>query len=289
MLSNGNVGERCILTKNPVLKPVLKWVGGKRQLLPELLPLIPQNTIYVEPFVGGAAVLLGVQPNKARINDANEELINVYRSIRDNPDEVLKILKEHEMNNSSEYYYEIRGLDRSESYSELSSTQRAARIIYLNKTCYNGLFRVNSRGQLNVPYGRYKNPDIVQEPAIQALSRYLNDNEIEILSGDYKQALKDLPRGAFVYLDPPYMPVSKTSSFTGYTEGGFTYEEQRQLRDCCIALREQGIRFIQSNSDCDAIRELYEDFRIKVVRARRAINSNGNRRGPVNEVIIINE
>lgn len=278
-----------MLAKNPILKPVLKWVGGKRQLLPEILPLIPPNTMYVEPFVGGAAVLLGEQPRKARINDANEELINVYRSIRDNTNELLELLKEHKANNSSEYYYEIRGLDRSESYSTLSAVQRAARIIYLNKTGYNGLFRVNSRGQLNVPYGRYKNPDIVQESAICALSLYLNDNEIEILSGDYKKALTDLPTGAFVYLDPPYMPISETSSFTGYTEGGFSYEEQKRLRDCCVALREQGIRFIQSNSDCDAIRELYKDFQIKVVRARRSINSDGNRRGPVNEVMIINE
>lgn len=277
------------MAKNPILKPVLKWVGGKRQLLPEILPLIPPNTMYVEPFVGGAAVLLGEQPRKARINDANEELINVYRSIRDNTNELLELLKEHKANNSSEYYYEIRGLDRSESYSTLSAVQRAARIIYLNKTGYNGLFRVNSRGQLNVPYGRYKNPDIVQESAICALSLYLNDNEIEILSGDYKKALTDLPTGAFVYLDPPYMPISETSSFTGYTEGGFSYEEQKRLRDCCVALREQGIRFIQSNSDCDAIRELYKDFQIKVVRARRSINSDGNRRGPVNEVMIINE
>lgn len=278
-----------MLAKNPILKPVLKWVGGKRQLLPEILPLIPPNTMYVEPFVGGAAVLLGEQPRKARINDANEELINVYRSIRDNTNELLELLKEHKANNSSEYYYEIRGLDRSESYSTLSAVQRAARIIYLNKTGYNGLFRVNSRGQLNVPYGRYKNPDIVQESAICALSLYLNDNEIEILSGDYKKALTDLPTGAFVYLDPPYMPISETSSFTGYTEGGFSYEEQKRLRDCCVALREQGIRFIQSNSDCEAIRELYKDFQIKVVRARRSINSDGNRRGPVNEVMIINE
>lgn len=277
------------MAKNPILKPVLKWVGGKRQLLPEILPLIPPNTMYVEPFVGGAAVLLGEQPRKARINDANEELINVYRSIRDNTNELLELLKEHKANNSSEYYYEIRGLDRSESYSTLSAVQRAARIIYLNKTGYNGLFRVNSRGQLNVPYGRYKNPDIVQESAICALSLYLNDNEIEILSGDYKKALTDLPTGAFVYLDPPYMPISETSSFTGYTEGGFSYEEQKRLRDCCVALREQGIRFIQSNSDCEAIRELYKDFQIKVVRARRSINSDGNRRGPVNEVMIINE
>lgn len=272
--------------KNVLLKPVLKWVGGKRQLLKEITPLMPAScSLYVEPFIGGGAVLLDRQPTCARINDSNEELINVYRVIRDTPDELLDLLREHEKLNTSDYYYEIRGLDRLPSFKDLTCTQRAARIIYLNKTCFNGLFRVNSQGQVNVPYGRYQHPNIVNELGIRALHNYLQ-NDIDILCGDYSEVLKDLPKRAFVYLDPPYMPVSATSAFTGYTQGGFTYDDQVRLRDECLKLREQNIAFIQSNSDCPEIRELYADFKIKTVTAKRAINSQANKRGAINEVLI---
>lgn len=274
------------MKKNPVLKPILKWVGGKRQLLADIAPLIPKNpTLYVEPFIGGAAVLLDRQPEHARINDYNAELVNVYEQVRDNPDHLIGLLRGHEENNSSEYYYALRALDRSPEYENLPAVDKAARIIYLNKTCYNGLFRVNSAGQINVPYGRYKHPNIVNEPGIRALSTYLH-NDIDIRCGDFAAALQDLPVGSFVYLDPPYMPISATSAFTGYTEGGFDYDEQVRLRDECAKLREQGIAFLQSNSDCEAIRDLYEGFTIKVVKAKRAINSKGDGRGAVNEVLI---
>lgn len=272
--------------RNPLLKPVLKWVGGKRQLLADIAPLVPASpTLYVEPFIGGAAVLLDRQPVHARINDFNEELVNVYRVIRDDADGILELLREHETANTSEHYYEVRALDREPSFAKLTDTERAARIVYLNKTCFNGLFRVNSQGQINVPYGRYKHPNIVNEPGVRALSAYLQ-GDIEIMCGDYADALKDLPKGSFVYLDPPYMPVSATSAFTGYTQGGFDYDEQVRLRDECAKLREQGIAFVQSNSDCEAIRELYDGFKIKTVKAKRAINSKGDRRGLVNEVLI---
>lgn len=242
-------------------------------------------TLYVEPFIGGAAVLLDRQPAHARINDFNEELVNVYRAIRDDADGILELLREHESKNTSDHYYEVRALDREPSFAELSDTERAARIVYLNKTCFNGLFRVNSQGQINVSYGRYKHPNIVNEPGVRALSAYLQ-GDIEIMCGDYADALADLPKGAFVYLDPPYMPVSATSAFTGYTQGGFDYDEQVRLRDECAKLRERGIAFVQSNSDCEAIRELYDGFKIKTVKAKRAINSKGDRRGLVNEVLI---
>lgn len=272
--------------KNSLLKPVLKWVGGKRQLMSEIAPLIsPSPSLYVEPFVGGAAVLLSKQPEKARINDANEELINVYRVIKSSPDELLKQLAVHAEQNTSEYYYEIRALDRSQQYNELTDIQRAARIIYLNKTCYNGMFRVNSQGQINVPYGKYKHPNIVNEPGIRALSSYLA-NDVEILCGDYADALVDLPKNSFVYLDPPYMPVSSTSAFTGYTESGFDFNEQIRLRDECAKLREQGISFLQSNSDCVAVRDLYRGFKVATVKAKRSINSKGDGRGAINEVLI---
>lgn len=274
-------------SKNTLLKPILKWVGGKRQLLDDILPLLPPTPkLYVEPFLGGAAVLLGKQPQHAIVNDYNEELINVYRVVRDNPDKLLEILREHSENNSSDYYYKIRSLDRTESFSDLDSVTRAARIIYLNKTCFNGLYRVNSLGQINSPYGRYKNPNIINEVGVRALSHYLQ-GDIELRCGDYANCLVDLPKGSFVYLDPPYMPLSSTSSFTGYTEGGFSYNEQVRLRDECLKLREQGIHFVQSNSDCNEIRELYKDFEMKTVQAKRAINSKGTGRGAINEVLIL--
>ena len=277
------------MAKNLLLSPMLKWVGGKRQLLPDIVPMINKKApLYVEPFIGGGAVLFNMQPKKAIINDYNQELINVYITVRDNLEELLDELRIHEENNSSDYYYEIRALDRAEEFAQMSNVEKAARIIYLNKTCYNGLCRVNMAGQFNSPYGKYKNPNIVNEAVLRAISNYFNTNEITILNGDYKEVLKDLEKEAFVYLDPPYMPIS-SSSFTGYTEGGFGYNSQVELKKECDKLNEKGIRFVQSNSDCEIIRELYKDYKIKTVKAKRSINSVGNKRGEINEVLIYNE
>ena len=277
------------MAKNLLLSPMLKWVGGKRQLLPDIVPMINKKApLYVEPFIGGGAVLFNMQPKNAIINDYNQELINVYITVRDNLEELLDELRIHEENNSSDYYYEIRALDRAEEFAQMSNVEKAARIIYLNKTCYNGLYRVNMAGQFNSPYGKYKNPNIVNEAVLRAISNYFNTNEITILNGDYKEVLKDLEKEAFVYLDPPYMPIS-SSSFTGYTEGGFGYNSQVELKKECDKLNEKGIRFVQSNSDCEIIRELYKDYKIKTVKAKRSINSVGNKRGEINEVLIYNE
>ena len=277
------------MAKNLLLSPMLKWVGGKRQLLPDIVPMINKKApLYVEPFIGGGAVLFNMQPKKAIINDYNQELNNVYITVRDNLEELLDELRIHEENNSSDYYYEIRALDRAEEFAQMSNVEKAARIIYLNKTCYNGLYRVNMAGQFNSPYGKYKNPNIVNEAVLRAISNYFNTNEITILNGDYKEVLKDLEKEAFVYLDPPYMPIS-SSSFTGYTEGGFGYNSQVELKKECDKLNEKGIRFVQSNSDCEIIRELYKDYKIKTVKAKRSINSVGNKRGEINEVLIYNE
>lgn len=270
---------------NPVLKPILKWVGGKRQLLDDILPLIPQCSTYVEPFVGGGAVLLSLQPKKAVINDYNAELINVYVCVRDHLEELLEMLERHKELNSAGHFYKVRALDREPGFEDLPPVERAARIIYLNKTCYNGLYRVNSAGQFNSPYGKYNTPAIVNEPVVRAMSTYLNGG-VKILCGDYGQALKGLRKGAFVYLDPPYMPISSSSSFTGYTEGGFGYDEQVRLKEECDKLASKGIHFMQSNSDCPEIRALYSDYEILTVKAKRAINSRGNRRGEINEVLI---
>lgn len=277
------------MSKNLLLSPILKWVGGKRQLLSEIIPLIDESCDnYVEPFIGGGAVLFRLQPKKAIINDYNTELINVYRTVRDDLDGLVALLKEHEKYNSSDYYYEVRALDRTPDFDKMSNSEKAARIIYLNKTCYNGLYRVNSLGQFNSPYGKYKNPNIVNEVVLRAISKYLNGNEISIRSGDYKDVLNDIEKNSFVYLDPPYMPISSSSSFTGYTEGGFGYDKQVELKEECDKLNSKGVHFLQSNSDCEEIRELYKDYRIKIVKAKRAINSDAKKRGQINEVLIYN-
>lgn len=281
-----------MLKKNILVAPVVKWVGGKRQLLPDIEPFIPKKvSTYVEPFIGGAALLFHLQPKKAIINDFNAELMNVYKVIKESPLELISLLEKHQVNNSEEYYYKTRSIDRTEEYEGLSDIEKAARILYLNKTCYNGLFRVNQAGQFNAPFGKYKNPAIVNDITIKAVSKYFNSANINFLTGDYKQALKGLRKGAFVYFDPPYMPISSSSSFTGYTESGFGYNKQVELRDECIKLHSKGIKFLQSNSYSKEILELYSDskiFKIEIVKAKRNINSKADKRGEISEVLIYN-
>ena len=277
---------------NPIVAPVLKWVGGKRQLLKEILPLIPKNiSTYYEPFVGGGAVLFALQPKKAIINDYNEELINVYKIIKDNPDELIKILQIHKENNNSEYFYKIREIDRSSDYINLNTIERAARIIYLNKTCYNGLYRVNQAGQFNSPFGKYKNPNIVNSPTVKAMHDYFNNSNITVTSGDYKETLQKIraKTKSFVYLDPPYFPLSSSSSFTGYTDNGFGEKQQIELKNECDKLNKKEIKFLLSNSSCSFIEDLYkQDYNIKIIKAKRVLNSDGNKRGEIDEVLISN-
>lgn len=275
--------------RNKLVMPFLKWVGGKRQLMTEIEPLLPTRiSTYYEPFVGGGAVFLHTQPKKAVINDYNSELINVYETIRDNVDALITHLATHE--NSSEYFYQIRGLDRQEGFNELSKVERASRVIYLNKTCFNGLYRVNSSGEFNTPFGRYKNPNIINETVLRAVSNYLQKNDIKLLSGDYQDALKNIRKGSFVYFDPPYDPVSKSSNFTGYVQGGFDDKEQERLRDTCVKLNEKGINFLLSNSATESMKDLYnhKDFQIIEVGATRHINSVGSKRGEVTEILVRN-
>jgi DNA adenine methylase len=276
--------------KNVMISPILKWVGGKRQLLKDINEFIPkQIKTYVEPFVGGGAVFFDLQPNNAIINDYNEELINVYRVVKEDPEKLLIILEEHHKLNSEDYFYKIRAMDRNDNYKDMSNIEKAARIIYLNKTCYNGLFRVNQAGQFNTPYGKYKNPNIINRPTILAMSKYFNEmKSLKIVSGDYADTLKDLNKGSFVYFDPPYLPISSSSSFTGYTDQGFGYDEQVRLKIECDKLNKNGIKFMLSNSDHPLIRDLYKEYSIITVKANRLINSNANKRGEINEVLVIN-
>lgn len=276
------------MSKNKLVSPVLKWAGGKRQLLPSIKPMLPEKiTSYCEPFVGGGAVLFDLQPERAIVNDINSDLILVYTVIRDNVEALIKLLETYP--NEEGFYYELRNIDREqEKYDKLSEIEKAARVIFLNKTCYNGLYRVNNAGKFNSPFGKYKNPNIVNAPVLRAVSAYFNSSEITFSTSEFEPVLEQVRRGTFVYLDPPYDPVSDTSSFTGYSKGGFSREQQIQLRKCCDRLNARGVKFMLSNSATAFIREQYSNYHITTVQAKRAINSVASKRGAVDEVIITN-
>lgn len=276
------------MRRNALVAPIVKWVGGKRQLLEALTPLFPKEIpSYCEPFLGGGAVLFNLQPEVAYINDINPDLMEVYQVIRDNVEELIEALSRHP--NEKEHFYQVRDWDRNkEQYQALSRVQKAARIIYLNKTCYNGLFRVNNSGEFNTPFGNYKKPNIVNAPVLRAVSQYFRQARISFSSTDYAEVLAKVEKGTFVYLDPPYDPVSVTANFTGYAKGGFGREEQIRLRKCCDDLDRRGIKFMLSNSATEFIREQYRNYEITTVKAKRAINSNASRRGQVDEVVVRN-
>ena len=276
------------MTKNNLVAPVLKWVGGKRQLLETFKPLWPKRiSTYCEPFLGGGAVFFNLQPRKAYVNDINEDLILVYEVIRDDVESLIEVLST--FRNDADFFYAVRDLDRDkEIFPQLSRVERAARIIYLNKTCFNGLYRVNNAGEFNSPFGSYRNPNIVNAPTLRAVNKYLNSAEIVLTATDYADVLSEIPRNTFVYLDPPYAPVSTTANFTGYTKGGFNQDEQIRLRDCCNELTERKIKFMLSNSDTQLIRDLYEGYNIIPVKARRTVNSVASKRGDVDELVIMN-
>ncbi len=277
-----------MLAKNKLVAPVVKWVGGKRQLLDEITPLLPKRvTNYCEPFLGGGAVLFSIQPSKAIVNDLNADLITVYEVIRDDVEALIESLKKHE--NTSEYFYTLRDIDRDKaSYQSLSKVEKASRLIYLNKTCFNGLFRVNSSGEFNSPFGHYKNPNIVNEPVLRAVSKYFNTSNITFYSEDFAETLSRVHKGGFVYLDPPYDPVSDTASFTGYNKGGFDRSEQLRLKRCCDELTQRGVKFMLSNSATEFIKELYQEYDITIVKAKRAINADASKRGAIEEVLVRN-
>lgn len=241
---------------------------------------------YVEPFVGAGAVFLHLMPQRAIINDWNSELINVYRTVKDNVEGLIEDLRTH--SNTPEHFYAVRALDRNGGLRTLTEVQRASRIIFLNKTCYNGLYRVNSKGEFNCPFGRYRNPNIVNADLLRSASRYLNQREIRITDGDFEPVLDDLDHSHFVYLDPPYHPLSKGSSFTAYVKGGWGEREQTRLRDACDRLDAKGVRFLLSNSSAELVRELYSNYRIETVKASRHVNSDGAKRGAVEEVLVRN-
>jgi DNA adenine methylase len=278
---------------NPLVKPYLKWAGGKRQLLSEIKKYLPKNIndyTYFEPFVGAGAVFFELQPRKAVINDFNSQLILTYNVIKENVEDLIVLLKKYKEKNNEKNFYEIRNLDRNtEKFNRLSKIEKAARLIFLNKTCFNGLYRVNSQGLFNVPYGKHRNPAICEEIVLRQISNYLNENEIGILNCDFEQAVAAADKNSFIYFDPPYHSPDKTN-FTGYQADGFGEKDQERLRNAIITMTGRGVKCLLSNSDTDYIRELYDRqfFDIISVQAKRAINSDSAGRGNVNELLVIN-
>ena len=262
--------------------PIVKWVGGKTKLLPELIARMPElRGRYFEPFAGGAALFFRMAPQRAVLADSNSDLIGLYTAVAGDVDAVIRRLELHRANHDQQHYYETRTRwnDRGVSWS---SADRAATFIYLNKTCFNGLWRVNRSGDFNVPIGRYTDPPIcVPESLHAALAR------ARLLCADYRSAVENAGRGDFVYFDPPYDPVTPTASFTSYTAGAFGPDDQRMLAETARALVARGCRVMLSNSDTPFVRGLYKGFRIDRVKCARAINSNASKRGEVDEVIVV--
>ena len=271
-------------------KPFVKWAGGKRQIIDKLKELIPNDyNTYYEPFVGGGALLFELAPKTAVINDYNYELMNVYKVLCDEEKfkQMCKALNSHEANHTEEYYYEIRNKDRNKkSFNRLADYTRAARTIYLNKSCFNGLYRVNSKNEFNVPFGKKTKINTYEGSNLITVSNYLTMNNITILSVDFEESVKDAKKGDFIYFDPPY--DSDTNSFTSYTEEGFGKEEQKRLARVYKELSDKGCYVMLSNHNTKLINELYKGFNIHVIEAKRNINANGKKRGKVEEVIITN-
>ncbi len=264
--------------------PVLKWAGGKTRLLPDLLSRLPARWArYYEPFAGGAALFFALAPQRAVLGDANEDLMDVYRALAASSDAVVRGLRFHERFHSGKYFYETRSLWNTQR-SKWPLSKRAAAFVYLNKTCFNGLWRVNRAGDFNVPMGRYADPPICVPEALRAVHDVLV--RAELRSGDYRDTVCDARRGDLVYFDPPYYPASRTAKFTSYTRGMFTMENQRELADTARRLASRGCHVVVSNSDTPLIHELYKGFHVSRVRCPRSINGTTSRRGDVDELII---
>lgn len=272
-------------------KPFVKWAGGKRGLLKQILPLIPKEfNNYYEPFVGGGALFFELfskgllQNKKVVISDINSELINSYNIIKNKPSELIYILKEYKKNHSKEFYYKVRELDRKDNYSNLPDVEKAARFIYLNKTCFNGLYRVNKKGFFNTPIGSYKNPNIADEETILNASEALQNAIIKEQS--FEKVLETAQKNDFVYFDPPYYPLNETSNFTSYDSNTFLENEQIKLYEVFDNLAKKEVFVLESNSDTPFIKELYKNYEINTIQANRFINSKADKRGKIGEVLI---
>lgn len=278
------------MSKDQVAHPFVKWAGGKTQLLEPLSTILPSRIrTYYEPFIGGGALFFSLAQKerfqRAVINDWNTELVDAYKTIRDFPDDLITLLQALK----ETYQADARGTfqgEREKDPKEMTPIQRAARFIFLNKTGFNGLYRVNKKGGFNTPFGKYENPKILDEPNIRACSKVLN-HFVVVTSGDFAQVIADAQPGDCVYFDPPYVPVNATANFTSYTSDGFSLDDQYRLAAAFKKLAENGVAVVASNSDTQTVRDLYEGFEMHNVQARRNINSKGDKRGPVGELIIV--
>lgn len=272
-------------------KPFVKWAGGKTQILPKIKEFLPKDfNNYYEPFVGGGALFFELKPKNAYINDFNSDLILAYKCFLNKIefDNLKKELIKHEFNHNENYFYQVREMDKSEKFNELESWIKAARMIYLNKSCFNGLYRVNSKGFFNVPFGKKEKIKTFEEENFEAIRHLFNKNNIKITNLDFEESVKDAMMGDFVYFDPPYDIFPDKNGFVNYDKNGFDKEKQIRLRDCVINLTKKGVKVMVSNHNTDFIREIYNDFKINIIYAKRSINSRGNGRGEVQEVIITN-
>lgn len=279
------------------MRPFLKWAGGKRQMLPFIREFLNnelkhENSTYYEPFVGGGSVFFDVANKNAVINDYNQEIINAYEVIRDFPNELIEILRVHEHNHEHDYYYKIRNLDRLTDYSAMTNIEKAARTIYLNKTCFNGLYRVNRKGYFNTPIGKYVNPLICDETNIREINIFLNNHNIQMLHGDFENAVPNPKAGDFVYFDPPY-DYEDQKGFVGYSSNGFTRDDLMRLKNFCDKLIQQGCVVLISNNDTKFVRATFNDenyqiiYEISQYPANRNISRNGTKRSvKVPEVLI---
>jgi DNA adenine methylase len=273
-------------------RPFLKWAGSKKQLRAAFAPLLPvpgDVTGYHEPFLGSGAVFFDVKgrlsPRRCTLSDNNAELMAAFTAVRDDVEKVIAALERHRARHSEKHFYEVRAIAPAE-LAEMSPVDRGARLIYLNKTCFNGLYRVNSKGLFNVPMGRYVNPGISDPDLLRAASAALR--WVQLFTAPFVSVLKRAREGDLVYFDPPYVPLSATSYFTSYTQGSFGEPEQRQLAQVYRDLDARGCRVMLSNSDTPLVRELYRGFDVRQVLARRSINSKSDRRGKVAEVVVLN-
>ena len=274
-----------------VPKPFVKWAGGKRQLIPVLNKQFPQKFgTYFEPFLGGGAVLfhlLSQNPNqKCSVSDLNSDLVLTYITIRDRVEELISSLKKHSKKYSDDknsYYYKIREQEPKEQI------EKSSRLIFLNRTCFNGLYRVNSKGKFNVPLGRYSNPNIVNEENLMAVSRILQSQKITITCRDFSSILGDAKKDDFIYFDPPYQPVSQTANFTSYTNRDFNFEDLKRLADLCNDLDSKGYKVILSNSNTSEVKDMFDrNWKIKKIQVNRAINSDSKKRTGHSELVIKN-
>lgn len=266
---------------------LIKWAGGKKQLLEQFEKYFPKEIErYFEPFVGGGTVAFFLLKNhpeikKIFLSDINEELIITYNAVKNNIDELIILLKEYQLKHNKEFYYEIR----AEDVKKLTPLQIAVRFLYLNRTCFNGLYRVNSKGQFNVPIGSYKNPNIANEEDLREISKMLQKDDVKV--AQFYDSVKEAKKGDFIYFDPPYYPLNR-NSFTTYTKDNFLEKEQEKLAEVFKELDKKGCKVMLSNSDTEFIKNLYKEYNINFVKATRMINADATKRGAINEVVITN-